>query len=273
MIRKTIANKIELQGIGVFSNQISKVILSPATCNSGIRIIRNDLKENNVIYVNTKSTFTTYKMSTTISNGFCEISLIEHLLATIWYFEITDVDIYVNCDEIPMLDGSSRIWLNLINNAGIKTFDEEKQYKYIDKEYKITFEDKFIIAKPSDRLIINYTIDFNEKTIGKKTFIFDEKQHNFAKEIALARTFCTEKQAEEHKKIKKHFSNNEIIIFNDSGYSVSNNALRYDNEPVRHKILDIIGDFMSTGEYICAEIIAHKSGHIMNRELINKIFQ
>ena len=271
MLRKTIEKEVYLRGIGVFSGNILDVILSPSICGKGIKIIRSDLKENNVIIISKNANFDEKKMSTTVSNGFCSVSLIEHLFSCLWNFGISDIDIYVNGDELPMFDGSAKFWLNAINFAGIHEFDEEITCKYLDKEYVVEYDDKFIIAKPCDNLKITYTMDFNESILGKSQYCFDSTKNSFNKDIALARTFCTINQVEEHKKIKKHFTNNEIIIFDNDKFSVSNNSLRYPSEPIRHKILDIIGDLMSSGEVICCEIVANKSGHMMNRELINKI--
>jgi len=271
MYRKTILNDIYVKGVGSFSGKIVNVKLSSAISGSGIRIIRKDLKENNIINVNGKSNYIAERYSTTISNGFCKVSLIEHLFSALWCFQITDIDIEVDCDEIPLLDGSCLYWIIAIESAGIKEYNDEVKIKYIKDEIKIQEDDKFIIVKPCNHLKINYTIDFKNNLIGKNSFTFDEEQNSYIKELSMARTFCLEEHIEEHKKNKKNFLNDNIIIFGKNSFSIFDNSLRFKNEPTRHKILDFIGDLMSSGEFICGDFTCYKSGHKLNIEMLNKI--
>ena len=271
--RKTIVEDISIRGIGVFCGEIINVKLSPANCGEGIRIIRTDIPNDNIFPVNRFAEFETNHLNTTISNGINSVKLIEHLISAIWCFKITDINIYIDHDEIPMLDGSAKDWIKLLGSTNIKTFDEVIACKYIKNEMEVKTEDKYIIAKPCDHLKITYTIDFPERTIGKNTFIFDELLNSYGKELMLARTFCTEAQVENHKKIKKAFSTNDIVIYNDNGFRVTGNQLRYSNEATRHKVLDLIGDLTSTGDFICGEFTCYKSGHAMNREIIKLIYQ
>ncbi|GEM_PF-6601582 len=271
--RATISNEVSLKGIGVFCGKEIEVRLAPANCGNGIRIIRTDIENNNTFQVNRFATYETSHLNTTISNGTNEVKMVEHLISALWCFKITDINIYIDSDEIPMLDGSANYWVKLISSVEIKEFEEAKECKFIDKEVELKTEDKYIIAKPCDHLRITYTIDFPEKTIGKNTFTFDELLNSYIKDIALARTFCTDRQVENHQKIKKAFSDNDIVIYGNEGFRVAGNKLRYTNEATRHKILDLIGDLTSTGDFICGEFICYKSGHAMNRDIIKLIYQ
>ncbi len=268
MLRKTIENEVSYIGTGVYSKRDIVVRLCPAECGNGIRLIRDDCKDDNIIVVNSKSIFEVKHLNTTISNKKHEVLMIEHLMFALWAFGITDIDIHVNCNEIPMLDGSAKYWIRLLNGTNIKNFDKENEYKYVSKEVKYFIDDFGIIARPLDHLRITYTIDFEEKSIGKDTLTFDENCDNYVKEISMARTFCTKKQVLQHLSIKENFTYQNIVVFDDNGFKVDDGKLRYRNEPTRHKILDLIGDLMSTGSFIRGEFICNKSGHAINRKLI-----
>ena len=278
MLRRTIAKQISLKGLCPFSGMVATVCLCPSKCGSGIRFIRDDLYDKignkSVINVNKHAKFDCSNLNTTISNGHCEVLMVEHILSSLWAYRIQDIDIHVDCNEIPMLDGSAYYWTRALTSVGTKNFDVEIKYKHIEKEIKYEEGEKYIIAKPYDRLKISYTIDFPEKSIGKNTFIYDENLNSYKKDISNARTFCTEKQVENHKAIKKYFNNYDMIVYTDNDAIIENekNNLRYKNEATRHKILDLIGDLMSTGDFFCGEFICYKSGHAMNRKIIDIIY-
>ncbi len=282
MQRRTILNEISCIGHCPFNGGVGKVKLCPAESFSGIRFIRDDLidknsdtsiNEKNKIFLNKNENFDCTKLSTIVANQYHSIFMIEHILSSLWAFKITDIDIHLNCNEVPMLDGSSSYWVKILESAGLKDLDEKFEYKYINKEIKYEEDDKYIIVRPCDRLKINYTIDFKEATIGKNTFIYDENINSYKKDISYARTFCTAEQIKTHQTIKKDFNNNDILIYDHDKVYYANKItkLRYPNEATRHKILDLIGDLMSTGNFFCAEFICYKSGHKMNRKIVNLI--
>ena len=277
MFRRTIAKPMTYKGLCPFNGKISTVRLCPAECGSGICFIRDDLLDNigdkAIIHVNDKAKFDCSNLNTTIFNDYCQVLVVEHILSSLWALRIQDINIHVDCDEIPMMDGSAIYWVNALCNAGAKNFNQKIEYKYISKEIKYENGDKYIIAKPCNRLKISYTIDFPENSIGRNTFIYDEKINSYKKDIASARTFCTDAQVARHKAIKKYFNNYDMIIYNNENGRIADGKekLRFQNEPTRHKILDLIGDLMSTGELIGGEFICYKSGHAMNRQIVDII--
>ena len=269
MFHRTINSEISCRGIGVFSGKLINVRLCPADCGKGIYFIRDDVNRDNVINVNNRSEFITDKFNNTISNGINEVMVIEHLLSALWYFKITDIEIHIDANELPMLDGSSGFWVMAIMSVGVKDYDKKKPKKKVVNELKYEEDDLSIYVKPNDFLKITYEIDYDVKTIGNDKFTFDETKDDYLTEISLARTFCIDSHVEAHRKLKKNFNNSDMIIFSDNGFIVGDNKLRYKNEPIRHKILDLIGDIISTGEYICGEFICRKSGHSSNRKILN----
>jgi UDP-3-O-[3-hydroxymyristoyl] N-acetylglucosamine deacetylase len=278
MLRKTILNEVNCKGHCPFNGGVSNVKLCPAKCGNGIRFIRDDLidkiGEKSIIASNIHANFDCSKLNTTISNGYCEVFVVEHILSSLYAFRITDIDIHVNCNEIPMMDGSSNHWTRAIESACIKEFEEKLECKRINKEIRYEEDNKYIIVRPCNRLKINYTIDFDEPSIGKNTFIYDENINSYQRDISLARTFCIKSQVEQHKALKKDFNNYDMLIYDNNDVFIENKIaeLKYNNEATRHKVLDLLGDLMSTGDFFCAEFTCYKSGHAMNRKIINLIY-
>ena len=279
MFRRTIANEIQIKGIGQYNGEVINVKLKPAKVNDGIffTIYKKGVNnsKNNVIKIGDKSNkYDTSNLNTTISNGNVEIKMIEHLMSSFWAFKITDCEIEIDSDEIPMLDGSAKYWCFLISCAGVKEFDGIVA-DVIDVKEEITIKSNGaeITAKPCDRLKITYEIDFDVKTIGHNIFTFDENCQSYSNEIALARTFCTEEQVVLHKKLKKHFSIVDMVVFGNDKVISHTGILNFKNEPTRHKILDIIGDLMNCGKFVRGEFICKKSGHSTNRMIVEKILE
>ena len=270
MYRKTIKDKISCCGNGVYSGKKVEVILEPNDCEY-VRIFRDDLNDNKPIIVNKNAFYYTDKLNTTISDGNKEVKMIEHLMATLYCFGITDIDIHVNCDEIPMFDGSAYNWFFLLQNVGFKQFEKEANVRHIKDSFKVFDDFCSIEVKPCDFLKIQYTIDFEEKYIGNDTFLFNANVDSFERELSLARTFTPERFLDKHISLKKGFNKKDIVIFGKDSFTSYDGKLRYKNEPTRHKILDFIGDLQTFGEPIIGEFICNKSGHAMNRKMINEI--
>ena len=273
-MRKTIANAVSYTGIGQYTGKYLTVTLKPAKAGSGIFVCRTDIGIcNPIIKVGRESTFDAAHLNTTMSNGEVKLLMIEHLMSAVWALKITDLEIDVDGEEVPMFDGSANYWIRLLRSAGRVDIGEDDCVYNIPHEIKVENGFGSITARPCDHLCINFELEFEEKTIGKQVFTFDETKQNYFTEIAPARTFCTEKQVAGHIAIKKHFSNVDMVIFGDENIKTIDNYLRFPNEPVRHKILDVIGDLMTTGKFINGEFDCYKSGHALNRMMVDKIFE
>ena len=276
MLRKTIQNSISICGIGQYTGNIVNITLRPAKIGDGIFFKRIDIKDNNrknIIRIGDKqNVYDTSHLNTKISNGEVSITMIEHIMSSLWALKITDIEIDIDNDEIPMFDGSAEYLIFLLRCAGIKDFeDTNADVLEIKKELSIKDGIAEITAKPCDRLKITLEIDFDVKTIGHDIFTFDENKNNYFFDIASARTFCTEEQVDNHMKLKKHFSSVDMVVFGDEKYTSNTGELNYSNEPTRHKILDLIGDLMNIGKFVKGEFICKKSGHHSNRVMIDKI--
>ena len=278
MHKRTIQHSINISGIGQYTGKIINITLKSAQVNTGIVFKRVDVKNakhnENVIKIGDQNnTYDTEHLNTKISNKVISITMVEHLLSSLYAMRITDLEIELDGEEVPMLDGGASYWIFLLRCAGVKEFEEKIEFIEINREFSVDNGYATITAKPYDGLKITYEIDFDCKTIGKNTYTFDIDKQNYFTDISLARTFCTAEQVENHKKLKKHFSNTDIVIYNDNKVSTANGILYFKNEPTRHKILDILGDFMHCGKFIKGEFICKKSGHSLNRQLVEEILK
>jgi len=252
MNQQTIDKPISFSGIGIHSGKETAVKLIPLPENSGLLINGQSLSVEQVSSTNRGTTV-------------CGITVTEHLLAAIYALGIDNIDIQIEGNEIPVLDGSALIFVEEIK---IKKQKASKQLITLKQGIEINDGQSKIIAEPYDKLQIEFLIDF--PVIGKQEYVFILEKNNFAKEIAPARTFGFEKEIENLKKqnLGQGASLDNALGIGKDGYL---NQPRFDNEPVRHKILDLVGDLALLNHPIQARIKAVKSGHKHNIELVRRI--
>ncbi len=289
MKQRTIKNQVSISGIGIHSGVHTNVKLLPSKENSGIMFIRTDLKENNIIHAHINNLHST-KRSTDLKYKNAQVRTVEHLLAAISGFQIDNIIIEIDNIEIPILDGSAKIFTQIIEQAGIQELEEEKDYYEIKRKISLFDESTGtkIIAFPSNKFEINVDIDYNSKILGKQNATLNNISE-FQNKISSSRTFCFLHELEtliDNNLIKGGNINNAIVIveeeinddklnklrtiFNKKDIRVSksgilnNLSLRFKNEPARHKLLDVIGDLTLLGKPIKGKIVAYKPGHKNN---------
>ncbi len=295
-MQKTVKKSISFLGPGIHTGVITNMTLKPAKEETGIRFVRVDLEGNPEIKADIDNVFATER-STSLRKGDAEIHTVEHILAAITGAEIDNIIIEVDNIEVPILDGSSKEFSEKIKKAGIIT--QQSKRKYFEIKKTITFTDEEtgskLIATPLDKYEIDVEIDYNSKTLGvQKASI--KNISNFKEDISSSRTFCflheledllennlvkggdinnaivvVEEEISEDKlsKLKKAFKRPNIQV-NDGGY-LDNLTLRYNNEPARHKLLDVIGDLSLVGMPIKGKITALKPGHKNNTKFAKKL--
>jgi UDP-3-O-[3-hydroxymyristoyl] N-acetylglucosamine deacetylase len=275
MYRRTILNPVSLRGVGCFTGDVVNLTLKPAECGEGVvfRRVGSNLK-NTDIKVSIDSVHDT-TLNTKLSNGEYYVYIAEHLLSAIWGFKISDLIIELDANEIPLFDGSASQFVFAIRSAGVRDFENsELPVLNVGKNYEC-FGDKgsYIKCSPSDgKLIIDYTIDYPEKTIGVDRFVFDSSHMSFSEELSCARTFCTAKELDHRNNITQNWGEYNAIIFHDDKIqNVDGEQLRYTNEATRHKILDLIGDLMISSKFINAHFVCYKSGHALNYQMLKNI--
>src|SRR5689334_3625634 len=268
--RKTINTKVSISGIGLHSGIYTKVELHPAHAGSGITFVRADL---GLRIPALQASTTALDHATTVGRDDVSVGTVEHLLSAIMACGITDVDIHIDGPEVPIVDGSALPFMHLIDAAGVRELRSEIPVLRITQPIEIVDGDKSIRISPANRLILKYKIDFDHPSIGKEAFHFDFEHDNFLKKIAPARTFGFMRDVEKLRAagLARGGSVENCVVLDDRG--VVNGPLRFKDEFVRHKILDLLGDLALVGRPIVGEITAHRAGHAMHSRFVGEILR
>ncbi len=265
MKAKTIKNNFSFCGVGLHTGQNIKVDVRPSVVsgiNFWVKGVKIPFHSDNV-----NSTI----LATTISLGDSSISTIEHFMSVVYMLGITSLDVLVDGEEMPIMDGSSLEFYKLFLGVGIEELICSVEESIIIKE-KISVSDgeSFIEISPADEFSIDYYMDYNHPLLSDIGFSCPINLESYLRNIVGARTFCFEKDIDMMKSqglIKGGSLDNAVVITKDGTL----NELRYPDEMVRHKILDIIGDISLLGRPLIGHISAHLSGHKLNIELVKRI--
>ncbi|MDR3048642.1 MAG: UDP-3-O-acyl-N-acetylglucosamine deacetylase [Elusimicrobiota bacterium] len=272
----TIAKETAVSGIGLHTGKKSKVVFKPAPANTGVKFIRVDLPKKTEIKADWTNAQGVHAVrGSIIAKDGAEISTIEHIMASLYSFAIDNVIIEINSAEPPILDGSAVEFANALIKAGIQELDIAREYFIIDKSFDFEIEKTKYSVLPSDGLAIDCAIGFEHPFLKYQRLIIDRLDKDiFIKEIAPAKTFCFDFEIEY---LQKHnlslggsFDN--AIVIGAQGI-LNKQPLRYQDEFVRHKILDLIGDLYLAGKPIKAKIIADKPGHQNNINLVKELIK
>ena len=272
MKQRTLKDSIEIVGIGLHKGVPVKMRLEPLPANSGIVIYRSDagvtipLKKEYVVDT---------KMATVLGKDGVVVSTIEHLLSAIYAYGIDNLRIVLDNDEIPILDGSASGYCMLIEEAGIAELSESKKAIKIKKEVEITTEDgKKVSLKPSNRIVYDFEIRFNHPAIGTQKFHFDYSIEEYKESISKARTFGFLHEVQYLRSIGLALGGSmENAIVLDETKILNPEGLRYDDEFVRHKILDAIGDMALLEYTMIGEYDAVAGSHHLNHLLTKKLYE
>ena len=274
LTQKTIKNKVSFNGVALHSGLVVNVCLAPAAPNSGIIFKRVDLNDNNLVYPNFMNVTNT-SLNTTIENEFgVKISTIEHLMCALFGLGIDNVIVEIDNEEVPILDGSAKLFIEKIISAGIEISNEPIKIIKIKKEIEYSDGNRFISIKPSTlSLDIDFELNYNNPIIGKqrnKVKVFEDD----LTDIYNSRTFCLFEDIELIKKngLAKGGSLENAIVVKDKQI-LNPEGLRNDKEFVNHKILDCLGDLYTSGYRIVASIKCSRGGHYLTNQLLRKVFQ
>ena len=278
--QKTISRIVEYSGVGLFTGEEVKLRFKPAPANTGIKFIRTDIASQPKVSANVETLSGSNRM---ISLGEKRVGVesVEHVMAALAGLGIDNIEIEINGNEVPAGDGSSLLFTQLLKGTGIKTLEEPKNIFCLQEELKVNNGDASILALPYNKgLSLSYILDFNGSFLNRQCFEIEMTENNFSTEIAPARTFGLSTIIEEYKKRGwgKGVTDENSLILNEDGtitkpLSMTPANLRFPNECVRHKILDIIGDLYLINLTLHARIVATKSGHYLNTCMAKKIFE
>ena len=268
--QRTIKTAIRATGVGLHTGEKVYMTLRPATINSGINFHRVDLNGPFAIKADPKLVGETMLGTTLIKDGI-KVATVEHLMSALAGLGIDNLHVDLSAPEVPIMDGSAGPFVFLLQSAGIEEQSAPKKLIKIKKKIRVEDDDKWAELSPFNGFKVNFEVYFNHpvfKKLNPKATI-DFSSTSFLKEVSRARTFCFLRNVEalRERNLTLGGSMDNAIVLDD--YRILNeNGLRYANEFVIHKILDVIGDAYLLGHNLVGELSAYKSGHDLNNKLL-----
>jgi UDP-3-O-[3-hydroxymyristoyl] N-acetylglucosamine deacetylase len=265
----TLRAAFELSGVGLHSGTTSTVKVLPAKSGAGRYFIRVDLEDIPVIPAKIDYVSQT-NLSTELAVGDAKVRTVEHLLAALMASGIDDARIEIDGAEVPLLDGSARLWTEEIASVGIMNTAPDIIPNFLSEPIWIYDNDAFVAAIPAPEIRFTYGIDFAYSVIGNQWHSWQFERTSFATEIAPARTFGFAEQIEQLQQagLIKGGSLDNALVCSQEGWL--NPPLRFTNEPARHKLLDLVGDISLLGYLPKAHFIAYKASHQLHIELVKR---
>ncbi|MFO8056617.1 MAG: UDP-3-O-acyl-N-acetylglucosamine deacetylase [bacterium] len=273
MCKRTIEKTVSCSGIGVHAGEEATVVIKPAPPDHGTVFVRTDLDPPLRIvatYENIKSGIN----ATTIGEGGVSVSTIEHLMAALSALMIDSVEIEVNGPELPIMDGSAAPFVSLIKSAGIRKLDCSRRYLVVEKPVQVNINGSRASIRPSLVPSVNCSIAYDHPYLRYQQRAVRINPADFESEIAAARTygFLEDVNRLRSMGLAKGGSLENALVLDSKGV-VNEEGMRYQDECVRHKILDVIGDMALTGMPVLGEVYCHKSGHRLSHKLITELMK
>jgi UDP-3-O-[3-hydroxymyristoyl] N-acetylglucosamine deacetylase len=270
--QRTIANPVKCSGVGVHSGKKVNLTIKPAPPNHGIKFIRTDLLDCPVISAHFNMVVDTSLATVIGFEGFI-VSTIEHLMASFAGLSIDNALVEIDGYEMPIMDGSAAPFTSLIKASGIKELDTPRYFFVIKEPIELKKDGKMVGVYPCSTYKITCTIEYDHPLINKQSYSVDVSDNVWESEISKARTFGFLHEYEYLKKygLARGVTLENVIAIDDKDV-INDSGLRYQDEFVRHKILDCIGDFSLLGMPILGHVVAEKSGHAFNHSFLKKVF-
>ena len=271
--QRTLKNIIRATGVGLHTGDKVYMTLRPAAPNTGIVFRRTDLNPPVELHSRPENVGDT-RLSTTLINGDVRVSTVEHLLSAMAGLGIDNAYVDLSAPEVPIMDGSAGPFVFLIQSAGIEEQDAAKRFIRIKKPVIVQDGDKWAKLEPFDGFKVGFSVEFDHPLFNKRNSQaeMDFSTTSFVKEVSRARTFGFMRDIEmlRERNLTLGGSMDNAVVLDD--YRVLNeDGLRYDNEFVKHKILDAIGDIYMLGHSLIGAYSAHKSGHELNNKLLRSL--
>jgi UDP-3-O-[3-hydroxymyristoyl] N-acetylglucosamine deacetylase len=268
--QQTLAHPAQCEGIGLHSGKSVNLTIKPAPVNHGIKFVRTDLPHRPVISAHFRNVIDT-SLATTLGTDGVIVSTIEHLMAALAGLYIDNALVEMDAYEAPIMDGSAGPFTSMLRAAGIRAQSGRRCMFVVKKPIEMEYEDKKVGLYPSGTLKITCTIEFNHPLVRRQSYAISLNDGLFEKEISRARTFGFLHEVNYLKQngfARGGSLENAVVIDRDS--ILNQGGLRYENEFVRHKVLDCIGDLSLLGMPFVGHIVAHKSGHALNHALLKR---
>ncbi len=268
MFQKTIKKIVKFTGTGIHTGELAEVVLKPLPEGSGVVFKKNNSK----FLLGVESVFSTSR-SITIGDASNNIMTVEHLIAALYMCGIRNVQVEIDGPEIPIMDGSSASFVDMIKAAGIVKQKKKDEIINIKDSILVESDGRFIKVLPADKFGISYIIDFEHPNLHNQHIVYKKITDKiFRRKIAPARTFgfLSEVEALHERGLAMAGSIENAVVLTDTGYL--NEKLRFKDECLRHKVLDLIGAISILGKPINGYFVVYKSGHSLDFELIKKIY-
>ena len=274
LTQKTIQENVSFNGIALHSGVNVDVCIKPAEPNFGIVFKRVDIEKNNLVYPNFMNVTNT-SLNTTVENEFgVKVSTIEHLMGALFGLGIDNALIEINNEEVPILDGSAKLFIEKLISAKMKISEVPIKIIKIKKEVKFSDGERFISIKPSTlNLEIDFELKYNNKIIGNQRNKYKVYEDDLT-DVYNSRTYCLFEDIELIKKnglAKGGTLDNAIVVKQNE--ILNSGGLRNNKEFVNHKILDCIGDLYTSGYRIVASVLCSQGGHYLTNQLLRKVFK
>jgi len=269
--QRTLRRQISCVGIGLHSGHKVNLTLKPASANFGIRFRRTDVGGHEVPA--TIQHLAGIQLATGLARNEVSVETIEHLMAALVSMGVDNVLVELNSPEVPIMDGSAAPFIYLIQEAGMKRLQTARKFLKIVRPIAISRGDKRIALYPSDHFKVTYSISYDHPLLRHQSRTLRITEHSFIEEIAPARTFTFLKDVELMRQngLALGGSLENAIVLGETG--ILNNALRFEDEFVRHKILDAVGDLALVGYPVVGHLVAHRAGHALHTEFATKVLE
>lgn len=275
MKQRTIKDAVTLKGVGLHTGQQVTLVIKPAQAGEGMRFIRTDLPHAPVVRVSPETAVMDRHVTrcTVVEQGGVRVQTIEHLLAAASGLGIDNLRVEINAEEMPGLDGSSREFVNAFKKIGIIEQDAARDVIEITKPISVGVNGASLSIVPASSFKVSYTLDYDLPSLRSQVFTTEVNQDVFEQHIAPARTFCMESEVAliRQNGLGKGADENNTLVMGQNG--PIGNTLRFPDECARHKALDIIGDLFLLGRQVRGHVVGFKSGHALNRQLVQKIME
>jgi UDP-3-O-[3-hydroxymyristoyl] N-acetylglucosamine deacetylase len=270
--QRTLRRTVSCSGIGLHSGNKVNLSLKPAPADYGIRFQRSDLGGLE-IPATVRHLGGIDQYQTGLTRETVSVETVEHLLAALTALGIDNVIVELNSPEVPIMDGSAAPFVYLVNEAGVKRLQAPRRYLKVQRPIALTHGDKRIALYPSDHFKVTYSISFDHPLLRHQSRTMRISEESFVEDIAPARTFGFLKEVEmlRQRGLALGGSLDNAIVIGETG--VLNNALRFEDEFVRHKILDVIGDLSLVGHPVVGHLVAHRGGHALHTAFAAKILE
>lgn len=271
--QRTVAATAVIQGIGYWSGRDVRIEFRPAPVGTGIVFVRDDLKGCPRIAATVENRFETPRR-TTLRNGDASVEMVEHIMAALAGLQVDNCELWVNEPEMPGCDGSSLPFVEVLQAVGTVEQDAPRCRKVVRRPLRIGDENSWIEARPccSDKLVLRYELDYGSgSSIGRQSLEVSLSPRHFHINLAPSRTFLLESEAEAIKSLGlgKRATFKDLLVYGPNG--PIDNVLRFPDECVRHKMVDMVGDLALAGCDLVGRFTAYRSGHRLNAELVRAI--